>query len=157
MPSDADLVCLHSCSIEAGLSYKDLPPCTITELPPDAAVPACHVPLNTLSVHKRAPSYSPPQQDTHRQQQWQTAKPRGIEGTKAADSRAQQQARDSRPAKKALALAQRQKEADRQQEERRIQSLQERAAMLERKRVQAMEDRRQQQRMEEQQRKAAMR
>ena len=144
--------------MEAGLSYKDLPPCTITELPPDAAVPACHVPLNTLSLHKRAPSYSPPQQDTHWQQQRQTAKPHGIEGTKAADSRAQQQARaDSRPTKKALALAQRQKEADRQQEERRIQSLQERAAMLERKRVQAMEDRRQQQRMEEQQRKAAMR
>ncbi len=142
--------------MEAGLSYKDLPPVTITELPPDAVVPACHVPLSTLSPHERPPSCSPPQQDILWQQQGQAAKPRSIEGTKAADSRAQEQSRaDSRAAKKALALAQRQKEVDRQQEERRLQSLGERAALLERKRLQAMEDRLQQQRMEEQQRKAA--
>ncbi|KAL0029261.1 hypothetical protein WJX79_006083 [Trebouxia sp. C0005] len=99
--------------MEAGLSYKDLPPMTITELPPDAA---------------------------------------------AAGSKAREQSgADDRAAKKALALAQRQKAVDRQQEQRRLQSLGERAALLERKRLQAVEDRLHQQRMEEQQRKAAMR
>ncbi len=157
MPSDADLVCLHSCSMEAGLSYKDLPPCTITELPPDAAVRDCHVPLTTVSPHERAPSYSPPEQDTNRQQQQQqAAKGRRIEEAQAAHSRAQEQARaDARAAMKALALAQRQKEVARQQEEQQFQTLKERAAMLERKKCQAMEDRLQQERMEEQQRKAA--
>ncbi|DBA96249.1 TPA: hypothetical protein ACH3X3_002436 [Trebouxia sp. C0006] len=157
MPSDADLFCLHSCSMESGLSYKDLPPCTITELPPDAPVPACHVPLTTASPHERAPSYSPPEQDTYRQQQQQqAAKARRIEEAQAAASRAQEQARaDTRAAKKALALAQHQKEVDRQQEQQRMQILQERAAMLEKRKLQAMEDRLQQERMEEQQRKAA--
>lgn len=140
--------------MESGLSYRDLPPCTITELPPDAAVHACHVPLTTVSPHERAPSYSPPEQDTHRQQQ--AARARRIEEAQAAASRAQESARaDARAAKKALALAQRQKEVDRQQEEERIQCLTERAAMLEKRKLQATEDRLQQERMEEQQRKAA--
>ncbi len=157
MPSDADRFCLHSCSMESGLSYKDLPPCTITELPPDAPVPACHAPLTTVSLHERAPSYSPPEQDAHWQrQQQQAAKARRIEEAQAADSRAREQARAAATAaKKALALAQRQKEVARQQEEQRIQSIKQRAAMLESKKLQAMEDRLQQERTEEQQRKTA--
>ncbi len=155
MPSDDDLFCLHSCSMESGLSYRDLPPCTITELPTDAAVPDCYVPLTTVSPHERAPSYSPPEQDTHLQQQ-QAAKPRRIEEAQAANIRAQEQARaDTRAAKKALAVAQRQKEVDRQQEQQRMQILNERAALLERKKRQAMEGRLQQERLVEQQRKAA--
>ena len=158
MPSDSDLFGLHSCSMVAGLSYKDLPPMTITELPPDAAVPACHVPLSTVSPHKHPLCCSPPQQNTHWQQQRQAAKPPRIAGTQAAGSKAREQSgADDRAAKKALALAQRQKAVDRQQEQRRLQSLGERAALLERKRLQAVEDRLHQQRMEEQQRKAAMR